>query len=131
MNSLIGQMWIEDSAILAARIESLVRRACFSVAAESGVQAGIAEVLRDAGIPFAREVALGDGDRIDFLCDRLGIEVKVDGSISEVTRQLWRYAQRPEIDALMLVTVRAKHIGLPREINGKSVRIVVLLRGLA
>lgn len=122
---------IEDSLNFAGHVESVIRRAGFSSANEGDLQAGIAEVLRGASIPFEREAVLGDGDRIDFLCGRLGIEVKVDGSISEVTRQLWRYAQHPEISVLMLVTVRAKHIGLPREINGKPIRIVVLLRGLA
>lgn len=45
-------------------------------------------------------------DRVDFLIDRVGIELKVDGSWAAVLRQLDRYAASPDLDALVLVTTR-------------------------
>lgn len=94
---------------------------------ERELQDGIAQRLAASGIAFLREVILSPGDRIDFLVDRIGIEVKVDGSISQVLRQLWRYAQRPEISSLILVTSRAKHGPTPPAMNGKPVFCVHLL----
>jgi len=99
----------------------------FHFSNEKELQDGIAQRLTAPGIAFLREVVLSPGDRIDFLVDRIGIEVKVDGSLSQVIRQLWRYAQRPEISALILVTSRAKHGPIPPAMNGKPVLCVCLL----
>ena len=93
---------------------------------ERELQKGIAQWLTEAGVPFTREVMLGPAERIDFLIEQVGIEVKVDGALSEVLRQLWRYAQRPEISALILVTRRTQHCILPDAINGKSLACVYL-----
>jgi hypothetical protein len=54
----------------------------------------------------------------------VGIEVKVDGRWPDVMRQLTRYAECPELDALILVTTRAKHHHVPTDIDGKPVRLV-------
>jgi hypothetical protein len=106
---------------------AVLRGVQFHFSYEKELQDGIAQRLTAIGIAFLREVILSRGDRIDFLVDRIGIEVKVDGSLSQVVRQLWRYAQRPEISALILVTSRAKHDPIPPLINGKSVFCVHLL----
>jgi hypothetical protein len=73
---------------------------------------------------FSREVKLSAAERIDFLmADGLGIEVKVKGSLSDVTRQLHRYAQITEIKSLLLVTTKARHLEAPRSLNGKTIDI--------
>lgn len=57
----------------------------------------------------------------------IAIEVKVDGSLAALTRQLHRYAQHDEVAALVAVSPRARHTAIPREISGKPVRMVSLL----
>ncbi len=76
-----------------------------------------------------REVRLGERDRIDFLADTLGIEVKVDGSAAVVERQLARYAESDRIAALALVTSCARHGAVAREINGKSTHVIPTFGG--
>ena len=61
----------------------------------------------------------------------IGIEVKTNdskggASLSQVTRQLWRYAKLDSIKAIILVTSRSKHRDLPAEILGKPVFVVYL-----
>lgn len=58
---------------------------------------------------------------------KIGIEIKVDGSVASVTRQLWRYAKRDEVDELILVTTRSKHREIVGPILGKELYVVHLL----
>lgn len=93
----------------------------------------IALLLEAAGFTVEREVQLsGARGRIDFYmpAERIGIEVKVKGSPTEIVRQLSRYAQAPEIHTLMLVTGRAR-LGqlLPAELHGKPLHVVATWRG--
>ena len=97
---------------------------------EIGLQLAIAEELKYQEIRFVREVRLSPKDRIDFMCGPIGIEVKIFGSTSDVTRQLWRYAQLPQIDAMILVTTRSVHRDVPAEILEKPVFIVHLLNSI-
>ena len=84
--------------------------------------------MRAEGLTFRREVTRG-ADRIDFVVDRVGIECKVDGSVADVTRQLERYALWGELDELVVVTTKGKHLNLPRMLNGKPVRVHIV-RGM-
>lgn len=96
---------------------------------EADLQAEIAEALAAAGIAATREVPLSDGaSRIDLLAWDVGIEVKIAGSTPAVRRQLARYAQCPEIAALVLVTVRASHHA-PATLGGKPVIVCSLIGG--
>ena len=96
----------------------------FAAAPEASLQGAIALALGEAGIEFEREVELGPGSRIDFLAGGVGIEVKVDGSLSDVTRALHRYAASEKVTALVLATTRFRHRGVPREVQGKQVAFV-------
>lgn len=96
---------------------------------EYTLQAQLHDVLEQAGFYVKREHPLSDGvSRIDLLVlgadTVVGIEVKVDGRWPDVMRQLTRYAECPELDALILVTTRAKHHHVPTDIDGKPVRLV-------
>lgn len=93
---------------------------------EAQLQAGIGQALAAAGVVAAAEVRLAGRDRIDFLAGAVGIEVKVAGRAPDVVRQLRRYAACPQVAALILVTNRARHRGIPAEIGGKPVRVVCL-----
>jgi len=93
---------------------------------EDELQRAIASVLSDSSIPHVREYRLTEKDRLDFMVEGIVIEVKVDGSTTAVIRQLHRYAQHPEVKEIVLVTDRARHRSIPREMNGKPVTVAYL-----
>lgn len=99
-------------------------------ASEATLQDGIAESLTRAGLAFEREVELAPGDRIDFLAGELGVEVKVRGGLSEVTRQLHRYARSPRVRELLLVTNSVRLARVPRLLADKQIHVAALLGGL-
>ena len=100
-----------------------IRAHAYAFADEAELQDGLAAVLAPLGA--ARELRCGPADRIDFLLPGgIGIEVKIDGSLSALTRQVHRYAQRDEIAALIVVTNRHRLAQLPETMNGKPVRVV-------
>ncbi|MCY1047575.1 hypothetical protein OV208_40120 [Corallococcus sp. bb12-1] len=121
-----------DTLAVLDQVRALVTRHRFRCAGEALLQGALAQVLTEAGIAFQREVTLGEAGRIDFLLTEahVGLEVKVDGGLSEVTRQLLRYAEREEVHALPLITTRARHDCLPALMQGKPVRVAVLRGGL-
>lgn len=94
----------------------------FTFATENELQQGLADALTSLGLDPEREVRLGAAGRIDLLVDGVGIEVKVTGQRSRVSAQLSRYAERPEVRELLLVTTRARH-RLPEELSGKPCRV--------
>jgi hypothetical protein len=102
----------------------------YSFAHERDLQDGIAQVLRLRGIRFDREVRLAPEDVPDFMVDGIAVEVKVDGGLSAVTRQLHRYAQHSRVRALLLVTSLGRLANLPAKMNGKPVASLSLLGGL-
>jgi hypothetical protein len=98
---------------------------------EDDLQEAVADILAANGHIAFREVSLGRPyGRIDVLSGRVGIEVKVDGSVPAVIRQLAGYARSGRIDALVLVTSRAIHRRVPPVIGGIPVRVVVATAGL-
>jgi len=101
----------------------------FGHATEAELQQGLAEVLWHAGYSVEREARLSARDRIDLLVDRVGIEVKVGGSVGNVVRQLERYADSEELDALVLASSRRHHLDMPAALNGKPVVVVSLMAG--
>lgn len=92
------------------------------------MQAAIGAALFDSGISWQREV-VREADRIDFVAGRVGIECKVDFSVAQVERQLERYAAWPELDELLLVSSRGKHLAVGRALGGKPVAVHIV-RGL-
>lgn len=108
-------------------IIGLLARHRFRFGTEAELQDGIEQVLESAGIPHEREVRLTSGDRIDFMiAGRTGLEVKVDGGISALTRQLHRYAQVDAVEEILVVTSRARHANLPTVLSGTPVRVYAL-----
>lgn len=101
----------------------------FGHVTEAELQEGLAEVLTRAGYSVEREVRLGARDRIDLLVDRVGIEVKVGGSVGDVVRQLERYAGSVRLDALVLASSRRHHLAMPAGLNGKPIVVVSLMTG--
>jgi hypothetical protein len=101
----------------------------YSFSTEEELQTGLAQALVAGGIAFRREVILSKRDRIDFMLDDgVGIEVKIDGSISALTRQLFRYAELPEIRGLLVVVSANRLANLPTEINRKPIKCIRIMR---
>jgi hypothetical protein len=112
--------------VLAVAEELMLRLYQVGHTCEEDLQAKIASALTSSSVPFEREVNLTPTDRIDFLVGKVGIEVKVKGSPTEVARQLNRYVQSDRIESLLLVTSKATHRALPSELNGKQIRLLYL-----
>lgn len=87
----------------------------------------VADCLKEAGLPFAHEAPVAPRRRIDFLCGRVGIEVKRGKPIpSRLNAQISAYASSPALDALIVLVER--NANLPRSIAGKPVYVVSLNR---
>jgi hypothetical protein len=97
---------------------------------EAALQEGVAASLAKAGLGFEREVELAAGDRIDFLAGTVGVEVKVSGGLSEVTRQLHRYAKSERIQELLLVTNSVRLARVPASLQGKPIHVAALFGGI-
>lgn len=91
---------------------------------EQQMQDTIERILKAESIKFSREHVFSPRDRIDFLVGRIGLECKTAGSPSKVLGQLLRYAERPEIDGLLLVTSRHTHAFDVRELGNKPFRMI-------
>lgn len=95
-------------------------------ASERELQDGLARVLTETfGADVAREVVLTAQDRPDFMVRRVAVEVKTQGSLSALTRQIHRYAHLPAVDGVLVVSTLRRLSNLPRTINGKPVAVVI------
>jgi hypothetical protein len=116
-------------AVTVAGVVAVIAAHRFGHATEAELQDGLADVLTRAGYSVKREARLSARNRIDLLVDRIGIEVKVDGSAGNVVRQLERYADSEALDALVLASSRRHHLAMPGSLNGKPVVVVSLVTG--
>lgn len=120
-------------APLAERLEHLVRllrAGRFRLHDEYAVQADVAVLLDDA-YPVGecqREARLSARDRVDFLVHAyeppaIALEVKVRGArVAATLAQLARYAEHPDVGALVLLTGKAG--AWPDAVGGKPLRVV-------
>jgi hypothetical protein len=114
-----------DDETLAVMLVTTIEGHTFSFTDEEELQRGLAEILPPNST--RREVQLTQKDRIDFMVEGVGIEVKIKGSLAALTRQLHRYAQLDAIEALIVVTPVARLTRLPESLNGKPVLVCHLL----
>jgi hypothetical protein len=116
-----------NAAEVAQAVARAVRRHRYRFDDEKQLQAAIAMVLEGDGLPYAREALLAPGDVADFLvAGCVAVEVKVGGGLSDVTRQLHRYAAHEAIGALVLVTSLARLANQPETFRGKPLEVVVV-----
>jgi hypothetical protein len=147
-----------DDPLTVRDIRNALRREQFRHANETELETGIAKVLDSLGLTVRRQVRLSDRDRIDIAVDlprpagaavTAGIEVKIGGNAGAVRRQLMRYTECPELDALLLVTTVYRHMaevmpyatsaGAPASethagaawlLNGMPLELVLINRGM-
>lgn len=115
-----------SAAARARQVAAAIRQRPFRYSGEDQLQQGLAGALAADGWQVEREVRLDSRCRIDLVTERVGIEVKVAGTPADVLRQLRRYAGFEQLEALVLVTTRARHSLIPTSIDGKPVEIVNL-----
>lgn len=104
-----------------------------SVADEAELSELVSSRLARAGADFEAEVRLSARDRCDFFvgpkgCPGVAVELKVQGSRSEVYRQLNRYTEHDVVESVVLVTTSRRLASMPPAVNGKPIH-VALVRG--
>lgn len=99
----------------------------FSLEREKQTQSEIAAHLSvHHGFALRREVDLGERNIIDFMIERVGVEVKIGGSKRAIYSQCERYCRTGKLSALILATNVA--IGFPPTIDGVPCFVVSLGR---
>lgn len=111
------------------QLVKILRAYRFRFRNEVELQDGVGRVLEQEGIPFERERPLGK-DRVDYFADGIAIEIKIDGSLSQVTRQIHRYSEHSDVRAVLLVTCKMQHDRMPDDMMGKPVWVVVVSTGV-
>ncbi|MCL2867117.1 MAG: hypothetical protein FWF47_05070 [Clostridia bacterium] len=87
----------------------------------------VRHALAEHGLHPAHEVKLGPRMRIDFKCGSVGIEVKKGRpQPGRLLGQIRRYLACEQLDALIIVSERCTQV--PKQVNGKPVRIVSLYK---
>lgn len=108
----------------------LLRRCRLDLSTEKHLQAGIEQVFKDGGIQFEREKRLSPDDIPDFFVEGgVVIECKMRHKARKVAvyKQLCRYADHPEVTAIILASNLS--MGLPSEINGKPIYVASVSGG--
>lgn len=115
----------------ARELASLLERKRYNVATEATFQADVEKLLTEHGATFKREYVLSPEDRVDFFVDDgVALELKVRGTPQSVNRQLQRYAQSPEVKAIVLLTSTSKLArGAPTWLSDKRVVVAYFLAG--
>jgi hypothetical protein len=104
-----------------------LRRHRFSHTSERELQAAVAGLL-STRLPIVEERRTSAG-RLDIYVPslRLAIELKTGGATNGVLRQLYRYAEDPDIDVLVLITSRRRQAAeMPEMLGSKPLHVVVL-----
>lgn len=114
----------------AQQIAGLLSSFRFRFSEEKDLQEGIEKALAGAGIPFEREVHLDAGDIVDFMVGGVAVEVKIDGSLSALTRQVARYARHERVAEILVVSSRNRLVNLPASIGAKPLHTLSLAGGM-
>lgn len=95
----------------------------YRFSSERVLQDDLGAILALLGVSVLREFTLGSAGRVDFYLPTLslGIEVKTKGTWTALIRQLRRYAERPEVKSLLVVTSRVRLAQLPDTLAGKPI----------
>lgn len=110
------------------RAVTALRAYTFAAHDERALHDGVALALASAGIAYEHERTVSRASRLDFWLPASGIavEVKVQGDLGSVVRQLTRYCGESSVTGLLLVTTSAKLLRVPDTLHGKPVRALRL-----
>ena len=105
-------------------VAEVIGRVSFrNCADELEMQKRIGAALTAEGIEHMREAPIRGG-RIDFRIGNIGVECKVKGSLSALTRQVSAYTDEPGISEFLVVTTRFALRRLPASMAGKAIRVL-------
>lgn len=124
---------VSDAQAQQTTVERIVRAISsrrFRFSNEKDLQAGIETAFREDGLIFEREVRLAPGDVVDFMVGGVAVEVKTDGPLAALTRQIDRYAEHERVRELVVISSRRRLTNLPQVLRGKNVHGVALAGGL-
>lgn len=93
---------------------------------EKNLQDEIEEIFIDNNINYLREYSLDSKNRIDFYLpdEKIGIEIKIKGSIFKIYEQIERYAKFEEVNKIVLVS--SKYVNVPDSIQNKEAHLIHL-----
>jgi hypothetical protein len=95
---------------------------------EYDLQDKIAGIFNSAGIGYEKERKLGAGSRVDFLTQsRVAVEVKKGKpNRTRLAVQINRYAEYPDVEAVVIVVETSLRLPITRTDNGKPCAVVGL-----
>lgn len=111
------------------RIAAVLGSCQFDLNDEKICQAQIDILLRTRlpGVEILREHRLSPADIPDFLIEGVAVEIKMNAARpASILRQLERYAEHTQVEALVLVTNRA--VRMQPNVRGKPLLVVPLGR---
>lgn len=108
----------------------LFERHRFRYYSERDLQDAMEKVLVAHGIACKRESALSRADRPDFMVGTTAIEVKIQGSLAELLRQINRYAQHDDVESILVVGTPHWISRIPPDLAGKAIYRVRLVGSL-
>lgn len=101
------------------------------VSGESDLQDALAQLFNALDLKFEREKNIAPGLRPDFmLSGGVAVEVKIQDSLSELTRQVHKYLGENAVNAILIVSNRTRLMRLPKEMRGKPVYVALAGGGL-
>ena len=112
---------MSDAGSVLDSIRATFRGVTFLTRDEAELQHLVARELTRSGIEHEEQVKLGPGERIDFMCGAVGLELKTMGGLAPLIRQLDRYAESDRVAALVVLSTRRQLTFLPSELRGKPV----------
>ena len=116
-----------EERVRVARLVHVLRSYRFRYTTEKEMHAAVRRALSENAVPFTDECDLGDCGVVDFLVgDGVALELKMQGSPTDVARQLLGYSRSDRVRELVLLTGRHRLGNLPRKLSGKPLHVVSL-----
>ena len=98
---------------------------------EFALQFALENLFNSLNLKFEREKKIAPGVRPDFmLTGGIAVEVKIKDSLSNLTRQIYKYLGEQKITAILKVSNKTRLMRLPKKIRGKSVYVALVSGGL-
>lgn len=129
-NQALPQLFDTPTPIDLDRLVSVLACYRYRYSSEAELQEGISDALKASEIEHKRECALGRPDRPDFLVGSLAIEVKINGSLSSLLRQISRYTKHTEVSGVLVIGSPHWLPLVPETLNEKPIRNLRLMRSM-
>ena len=92
---------------------------------EADLHAIVEQSFTQRNLPYAHEVSIGRGCRIDYVIGNVGVEIKKGKpNRTQLLRQVERYAACERIGEIIVVSWQS--VALPKEVYGKPVHMLSL-----